>query len=220
MTDSFVFEPLIVPSLSETIESAQRQRADEARMGWMMSQRDEEDRKLKAAMTPDNRSAINIYVRSIRPRVNQLSSIESGAQVKASAPVFEAGPQPEPVEAPELSSGAVIVPQAPVTAESGVDHNRIMMLENRVDRIDLVLTRIEKHLLKNDDKQLDIVAVQDDLKSLSTRITNLKGEYNVTAANFRIHQQRCYCNSHFPGGFTKRDETPEDTNSAHASSKP
>jgi hypothetical protein len=84
----------------------------------------------------------------------------------------------------------------------------------------MVLTRIEKHLMELDDKQLDIRSVQDELKSLGSKITNLKGEYNVTASNFRIHQQRCYCNHHFPGGFTKRDETPEDTNSAHASSKP
>jgi len=222
MTDLFVFEPLIVPSLSETIESAQRQHADEARMGWMMSQRDEADRKLKAAMTPDNRAAINIYVRSIRPRANQLSPAESGTQVKASAPVFEAGPQPEPAATPEPSSGAVIVPQAPVPAESGVDHNKIIMLENRVDRIDNCLKRIESRLIavENSIEQFDIRGTREKLDLLGTQISNLRAEYKVTAANFRIHQQRCYCNHHFPGGFTKRDETPEDTNSAHASSKP
>ena len=220
LEDRFFFEPLQIPTEGQIIALAQSKNAGEKEMDRMCAERDAAEDKLKAAQAPENREAIRIYVSSIRSSVGLVSQVES--QTKASAPVFEPSPEPSPIphEVPERSSGAVIVPQAPVRAESGVDHNKIIVLENRVDRIDMVLTRIEKRLMEIDQERLDVRGIQDELKSLGTRITNLKGEYNVTASNFRIHQQRCYCNSHFPGGFTKRDETPEDTNSAHASSKP
>jgi hypothetical protein len=131
--------------------------------------------------------------------------------------VFEPSPEPR---VPPVCAATEPDPIFELEPKSSIDRNRLIVLENRADRIDMVLTRIEKHLMELDDKQLDIRSVHDELKSLDTKITNLKGEYNVTASNFRIHQQRCYCNHHFPGGFTKRDETPEDTNSAHASYKP
>jgi hypothetical protein len=222
LEDRFFFEPLLIPTEGQIIALAQSKNAGEKEMDRMCAERDAAEDKLKVAQAPENREAIRIYVSSIRSSVGLASQVES--QIKASAPVFEPSPEPSriPLEVPECTSGTVIVPQAPVIAESSVDHNKIIMLENRVDRIDNLLKRIESRLIavENSIEQFDIRGTREKLDLLGTQISNLRAEYKVTAANFRIHQQRCYCNSHFPGGFTKRDETPEDTNSAHASSKP
>jgi hypothetical protein len=218
MKSEYIYEPLQIPNEGEIIALAQKKNASEKEMTRMCDERDAVELKLKASLESENRAAIRIYVKSIpipTGYVKELLAPDSAPA--AQPPVFNPSPEPQdlpPFVAPEPD------PIFELEPKSSVDRNRLNILENRADRIDMVLTRIEKHLMELDDKQLDIRSVQDELKSLGSKITNLKGEYNVTASNFRIHQQRCYCNHHFPGGFTKRDETPEDTNSAHASSKP
>ena len=220
MKSEYIYEPLQIPNEGEITALAQKKNASEKEMTRMCDERDAVELKLKTSLEPENRAAIKIYVKSIPIPIGYAKELLApNSTPAAQAPVFN--PSPEPPEMPVFIAGSDPAPALLFDdRESAVDRNKIIMLENRADRIDMVLTRIEKHLMELDDKQLDIRSVHDELKSLDTKITNLKGEYNVTASNFRIHQQRCYCNHHFPGGFTKRDETPEDTNSAHASSKP
>jgi hypothetical protein len=218
LKSEYIYEPLQIPNEGEIIALAQKKNASEKEMTRMCDERDAVELKLKASLESENRAAIRIYVKSIpipTGYVKELLAPDSAPA--AQPPVFN--PSPEPQDLP-LFVAPEPDPIFELEPKSSVDRNRLNILENRADRIDMVLTRIEKHLMELDDKQLDIRSVQDELKSLGSKITNLKGEYNVTASNFRIHQQRCYCNHHFPGGFTKRDETPEDTNSAHASYKP
>jgi hypothetical protein len=218
--DKFFFEPLSLLTEGEIITIAQRKNASEKEMDRMLAERAEAENKLKAAQVPENREAIRVYVGSIRPSF----------AVFPETPEFRVGPQSEmPVFVPSPEPPTPPVCEAPepdpifdFDLRPTIDLNRLMVLESRADRIDSVLNRYDARIKVVEDAiaTFDFEEARKQLKSLDSKITNLKGEYNVTAANFKIHQQRCYCNSHYPGGFTKRDETSEDTNSAHASSKP
>jgi hypothetical protein len=220
LKSEYIYEPLQIPNEGEIIALAQKKNASEKEMTRMCDERDAVELKLKASLESENRAAIRIYVKSIPIPTGYVKELLAPDSTPAAQPpVFN--PSPEPPAPPVFIESPEPVPTLVFdNLESAVDRNRLIVLENRADRIDMVLTRIEKQLTEIENERLDIIGLQDELKSLGTKITNLKGEYNVTASNFRIHQQRCYCNHHFPGGFTKRDETPEDVTSAHAPSKP
>ena len=216
----FFFEPLQVPSEGQIIALAQSKNASEKEMDRMCAERDSAERQLKAASESGNREAIRIFVGTIPASVGLASQAAPESQMKASAPVFV--PSPEPPEPPVFIAGPELAPVPELKSWPDTDLSNLIVLLGRMDRIDSVLNRYDARIKVVEDAiaAFDFEEARKQLKSLDSKITNLKGEYNVTAANFKIHQQRCYCNSHYPGGFTKRDETSEDTNSAHASSKP
>jgi hypothetical protein len=204
LENRFFLQNLILPTQGEIITIAQKKNASEKELDRMLAERDATESKLKAAQASENSAAISVYVRSLPASLGFVGQ-QSETPVTASAPVFV--PSPEPPEPPVFA--AVPRPDSilELEPEPAIDRNRLILLENRADRIDSVLNRYDARIKAIEDAiaAFDFEEARKQLKSLDSKMTNVEAEQRVTAAHLKTHLKRCWYDNHGGGGFNKLD---------------